>query len=514
MRIKSNISLLLLVISMTGCREEALITNPEQQPQDPVASSYAIPVDSALAYLDAFMDELDTDGTRGMDKRIVRDITPIKFTATLTRAAGTSAGCDNLLYIANFENEQGYALLAADTRIGSPVLAITDQGSLSDATVYAAMELANGNRPVFKDYPLEGDAFFTTPQTGDEVFMNPNTVSLYFPDKDDVLVGNFSTEEERVEFPNSSYLESPQGGNQLVTSALCVGYSTQQIKQNSKDPQPFLSDFSNTQVDPSAPKIHTSYTPWTVTAQREPILTTYVRWSQGSPFNDHCPERQKYLVLGQRKRASAGCFPLAIAKVLSRLDSPQIKKSIKSEVDWYELQTQTNPLYYSDRGKNSAANLLAEIGEGCDSWYFYAGTFTFPNNATSYMRSIGLPGAHSYPYKFSRVQSMINAGKPLIIYSVPLANIFACHCWNIDGYKIKQRQVRTKSYDVDGKLLEDKKETEIYEMVHCDFGWRGNCNGYYISGIFNLNDSRVEFDGGHSTEADYNFNFFTHVVTY
>lgn len=510
MKLKSNLPLLCLVISITACQEETLVTTTDRGPEPTHRLSYTIPMDSALAYLDEFMEEFDNDETRGMTRRTVRDITPIKSNASLTRATGA----DNLLYVANFENEQGYAVLAADTRIADRVLAITDEGSLSDATVYAAMELANGNRPVFKNYPLDGDPFFTTPQTGDEVFMNPNTVPVYFPDKDDVMVGNFDIEEESVEYPGSSLLESPQGGTQLFTSALCVGYSTQQVQQNSKDSQPFPVDFSQTLFDPSGPKVQTSYQPWTVTAQKYPLLGTYIYWSQHTPFNDQCPERRFLGFLSKKKRALAGCVPLAIAKVLSYLDSPTVKKNIKSTVDWYELRKSNTSAIYSETGKKSAANLLYEIGKGCNSWYFYSGTFTFPSHATSYMRSIGLPGAHSYLYTFNRVKEMIDARKPLMIYSIPLGNILNCHCWNIDGYKVKQRQVRTKKYDTNGKLIEDKKETETCEMVHCDFGWQGTCNGYYVSGLFNLNDENNELDNASSSKKDINYNAFTHVVTY
>ena len=129
------------------------------------------------------------------------------------------------------------------------------------------------------------------------------------------------------------------------------------------------------------------------------------------------------------------------------------------------------------------------------------------------MRSLGLTGAHSFPYKFSRVVDMLNANKPVIIYSIPAANILNSHCWNIDGYKVKERKVRTCTY-LRGKLLEDNTETETSEMVHCDFGWAGYCNGYYVSGVFKLNDEQVELDSATGKREDTNYNIFTHVVTY
>ena len=33
------------------------------------------------------------------------------------------------------------------------------------------------------------------------------------------------------------------------------------------------------------------------------------------------------------------------------------------------------------------------------------------------------------------------------------------------------------------------KEVHISQMVHCDFGWGGKCNGFYVNGVFAPFDS-------------------------
>ncbi len=50
--------------------------------------------------------------------------------------------------------------------------------------------------------------------------------------------------------------------------------------------------------------------------------------------------------------------------------------------------------------------------------------------------------------------------------------------------------------------------------VGCDFGWGGNSNGYYVSGIFKLNDSDVELDSGSQYCKTTNYNNYLHVITY
>lgn len=78
------------------------------------------------------------------------------------------------LYVANFDNGNGYAILSADTRIEYPVLAITESGSLSESTIRDAEDLVcRKEMTIYKGYPTTGPGLFTTPETGDEVFINP-----------------------------------------------------------------------------------------------------------------------------------------------------------------------------------------------------------------------------------------------------------------------------------------------------------------------------------------------------
>lgn len=133
-------------------------------------NKYVISADDALAYLESFMAEAENFTTKSLTSRNVSSITPINYSA-LTRASQDNLSCDNLLYIANFEQDQGYAILAGDTRIGEKVIAIADDGQLSEATVYSAIELADTERIILEDYPATGAGFFTSPETESELLL-------------------------------------------------------------------------------------------------------------------------------------------------------------------------------------------------------------------------------------------------------------------------------------------------------------------------------------------------------
>ncbi len=51
-------------------------------------------------------------------------------------------------------------------------------------------------------------------------------------------------------------------------------------------------------------------------------------------------------------------------------------------------------------------------------------------------------------------------------------------------------------------------------MVHCDFGWGGPCNGYYVDGIFKLNSDKNDYDYPWLGVKDTNFNHHMRIITY
>lgn len=505
---------LILAHLMMSCQDVSELANETNlHIETPVENEYMITADSALAYLESFMAESEDFTTRSSSPRVVRSITPIKYSVT-TRADQDSLNCETLLYVANFEQGQGYAILAGDTRIEEKVIAVADEGQLSDATVYSAIELANEERIIIDGYPTTGPGFFTTPETGSELFMNPNTVSLYDETKNDTLVGNFSLDDKGTENgdeddfsidPDRASLESVSTP-EYVTSSLCVSYAIDEIKGYERR-DGFLLDNEN--GNNPALRTETTKSAWSVKKCMGPILSDFSDWSQDSPFNDLYPEKRRFIKIWNKQRAPAGCFPLAISKILTFFKYPDSYTFNGYTVNWDELRKS----YKSTAGKQSAAYLLRGISSACNSWYFYEGTFTFPSEATSFMRFIGLNNAHSHSYSFDKVTGMIDNGCPLIIYSVPGINVTKSHSWNIDGYKIKERTVTNQTYE-GNTLKHTTVQTETCKMVHCDFGWKGRCNGYYVSGIFKLNDSNIEHDPNTSYGGSRNYNNLLKVITY
>ena len=510
---KKSLCAIMAALLLLSCQEEELCTSPTPIEKPIAEHTFTIPVDSALANLAAFMADEETSTTRSAAVRVVSSVTPIKYSPKMTRSTGANVDCENLLYVANFENEQGYAILAGDTRIGEDVLAVVDEGSLSEAVVCAAMDMIEEERFIYEGYPTTGPGFFTLPETGDELYMNPNTIDLYDSTYGDTYVGNFRPYYENE--TNDSvidFLPNPDATPLLLTTSLCVSYALDAI-DGYDGPVDLMPMPGTGGGGGNLPNITTEtfVSEWSVVESVYPILTKYYSWHQGKPFNNLCPERRLYILFGEKQIAPTGCFPLAIAKLMTHFECPNTFVNDGYTVDWSELKRDC--FFCLPYDTIAAAHLLRGVGKECLSLYFYEGTFTLPLLATAYMRSIGFDNTRSNIYSFSKVKEMLDINCPPIVFSVPNKKIKLSHSWNIDGYKIKERIVTTKTYR-DGVLYNTITNKETNNMVHCDFGWGTMSNGYYISGLFKLKDPSVEPDPGTSHIESTYYDGYLRVVTY
>ncbi|MCC8088628.1 MAG: C10 family peptidase [Rikenellaceae bacterium] len=97
------------------------------------------------------------------------------------------------------------------------------------------------------------------------------------------------------------------------------------------------------------------------------------------------------------------------------------------------------------------------------------------------MREFGYNNSTSQDFA-EDLTSLINllyATQPVIVYGY---NESTGHMWIVDGYGYWN----TKKPDKNGLFY----TYERYEIYHCNFGWGGNADGWYISGLFETN-SRV-----------------------
>lgn len=480
-----------------GVDEVGLEVSDNATPNSAISSQYSISEEEALANLYAFMGE--GGDSRSSDNRVVSTVLPVKYGDLGTRAVD-GIDCENLLYIANFENEEGYAILAGDTRIEDEVIAIIDEGSLEPELLNHLVEWEPNGRTYYEEFPMTGPGFFTLPETGDELYINPNTVDFYDTEMQDYLVGNYDASEYTVVTRSLTNPEgSNEGTNETFMLDMCISYAMRGLIDFDPNPR---DDGDGDEYDDVI-----TYSDWETTSIVEPLLVDFVDWNQYAPFNDLYPIVKQ--VFGfKTRRAFAGCMPLATAKILTYHEYPATKVYNGTLISWWRLKEN----YDTVLGRESAAALLKWISDSCLSLHFYEGTFTFPKCTKWFLQSIDFEDVELIDYDFNTVKDMIDNDKPLIISSVPGIDITSSHAWNIDGYKTKIRTKTIEKY-LGRELISITTETESIKMVHCDLGWRGGNNGYYTSGVFRSDRSEIDHDS-YNNAKDFNYTTLTRIITY
>ena len=90
-------------------------------------SDFTIPIETALQSLNSILTDKMTD------KPEIKKIQSIESIKDIHTKSTTYP--DTLLYIVNFENNSGYAILAADSRIKEEILAFADSGNISTNSI-------------------------------------------------------------------------------------------------------------------------------------------------------------------------------------------------------------------------------------------------------------------------------------------------------------------------------------------------------------------------------------------
>lgn len=248
---------------------------------------------------------------------------------------------DSLLYIVDFENNAGCAVLAADRRIKDKILAITESGSFNnmDSTMFP---------PTYKQGMY-----------ADSELMKG--FSLYNADVDDYYVAG-----------------------EFTPLYFCDNFAKYCLTQ-CDDPDPSTIP----QNDPHE-SIKYVVGEWQTKEKIAPMLTTV--WHQDSPFNDMNIPMNWFFWQKWKKRSPAGCFPIAIAQIvayhekMSECNGYKLNwDSIKKNLYVYNNNADSSASY---EDKRAVAKLVRWISVFCHAVYTPDFTFVFPHDARIVMSFI------------------------------------------------------------------------------------------------------------------------------
>lgn len=385
---KKTFLLLSCLLLMLSCSKESQI--PIFNIED---NETSISLDEALINLSNKLDEIYGAETKG-STHVSFDANKIETLSRKDLAPATKSSFsnedENLLYVVNFDDNKGYAVLSATRKITTDVLCITEEGSMSIEKLCES---------------IPSESYTTKSLCEDDRFV-------------------------------------PIGID--VVPAILMSYVILETEYGvyiSED-----SDYYDPETKASSSPSGTKYGPY---------LTT--KWTQSYPFNMYTPNN-----------VSAGCVAIATAQIMQFCHKPANPSFDGVSCSWSDMATVCNYLNPSSYGTSSAASQVGhfvyEIGKSNNCHVRYDdGCWAMADGAKRTLNNYGYSNVDKRTGFASgdkkAVNNQLKAGRPVYMGGCHSGTVSEGHAWVIDG------------------LWGD--------YYHINWGWRGNCDGYFAIGVFN-----------------------------
>jgi len=209
------------------------------------------------------------------------------------------------------------------------------------------------------------------------------------------------------------------------------------------------------------------------------------QWGQGFPYNDMAP-----MINGVH--GYAGCGAVAVAQILYHYGYPKCIGNVS--LDWNLMRKHINTVRASYPGAHSMiAAMFRELNSAdyLQANYGTQGTSTSIDRIHVALNKIGYSCSEPKDYKSFDLTNSISAGSPVLVagfcYRIPKYilgikvgyNYESGHFWICDQLRLYQRRIEWYSQE---KLI--KTNTEQIYYVHCNWGWDGDYDGYYLLSEF------------------------------
>ncbi|MDR2927620.1 MAG: Spi family protease inhibitor [Cytophagaceae bacterium] len=192
---KRIISIFCFVTLLFSCNDDFAAKEPAVESSKNLlnSKSYVIPVENVLAELNSVFEIIDAlavnnvahipfKGRKIMNIKTVRNTNGslTGYSSSAFFKSGQMADDDTLLYIINLQNSSGYAVLAADSQIPEPVLAIVENGSVNE-TAFVRYNSTDDYDDEYLErfllYNAEADDYYVSEQAADN--NNPALAYIY-----------------------------------------------------------------------------------------------------------------------------------------------------------------------------------------------------------------------------------------------------------------------------------------------------------------------------------------------
>lgn len=412
---------------------------------------------------------------------------------TIPKTDGTKSSgevADTVAYVFNFEDNGGYAIAASDIRVPEQILAYTESGELGTYTDNPGLALFLENAETYIAQSIE-KAEAQKDSLAQEILKKLNLLA------------------DSTQNNTKAFLANILGSLNINTTT-------------------------------------TTYYPWERVNMVAPL--SVVEWNQtGNPYNKFTKSK------GCNGNAPhTGCVAVATAQIMAYWGHPTFID--EHYMFWTDIAKYTDRYSYKNRNsmfnnkwirsiqddytstiiQDNVARLMERIGSHVGMSYGCDASSANSDNAINWLKSLGYAGGEKSGYDFYRVKSSLDFRRIVYAegYSLKEKNKFLGittsttykkgHTWNYDGYMqqrqlIFQRTVTTRNGSV--IMITDSESYNYRDLVHVNWGWGGEDNGYYVSGAFNKNNGATASSGTKSLKAQegqdknyqYNLSIFTNL---
>ena len=232
-----------------------------------------------------------------------------------------------------------------------------------------------------------------------------------------------------------------------------------------------------------------------------------VKWDQFSPYNRYCHDQEG-------SEATAGCASIALAQLMAIYKYPDSYRyfsySIEETFDWVDMVSRPA----SSTGIDQIARLVYNLGRPNNLCMNYkkgsdGGSGSDPANVPRTLRNFGYEnGGRIIDYNVDSVVLELMQGYPLLLRGKTAEG--SGHIWL--GHGLMVRSVSLPLYAPSLQIIWTDPVDTYY--ILCNWGWKGNSDGYYLSNVFNTIEGPVFPDPDSPIEVDGDYNFQTNIQAY
>lgn len=312
--------------------------------------------------------------------------------------------------------------------------------------------------------------------------------------------------DDRVVYPVLAFFENTNIDKQTISSMPELAYMIERtnnyianaINSFEENKDAFLAQVENAEKEGSFSKSQLRATlPVSITDVMTPLITT--TWGQGSYYNSVCGQ---CTTPGCTNKAVTGCAATAFSQILNVFRYPAVIN--ETTINWTSINSTSTSSIGQLLRKMNTAILMKNVADALGTNFHcgtHGGSGANPERVTSWSNSNGFV-AQSSEYNWTNVKNFMRSyNKPVFVYGYAAEG---GHGWAQDGY-------RTVTFNFPIVIESKIRRKFSVDYVHNNWGWEGNCNGYFISGSFDTQNAQSYDSDSHT--ASYNFDSGVHAIT-